>query len=62
MLRGAVDGVAPDEATARETLRRIQAFARERPTVYVVAHDAESATRLAERRVVAGAVPEKTAA
>jgi glyoxylase-like metal-dependent hydrolase (beta-lactamase superfamily II) len=52
MLRGALDGVAPDEQAATETLRRIQAFVAERPTVYLVAHDPETATRLDARSVV----------
>jgi len=52
MVRGAVDGVAPDEDAARLTIQRIQTFARERPTVYLVAHDPETGARLAERRVV----------
>lgn len=52
MVRGAVDGVAPDEDAARLTIERIQAFARERPTVYLVAHDPETGARLAERRVL----------
>jgi glyoxylase-like metal-dependent hydrolase (beta-lactamase superfamily II) len=51
MLRGVVDGVSPDEALAQLTLERIRALAGERPTVYAVAHDPETATRLAERRV-----------
>jgi N-acyl homoserine lactone hydrolase len=51
MLRGAVDGVAPDEDAARLTLERIHAFIRERPTVYLVAHDPDTGARLEERRV-----------
>jgi glyoxylase-like metal-dependent hydrolase (beta-lactamase superfamily II) len=50
MLRGAIDGVAPDEKAARDTLTRIQAFVAEQPTVYVVAHDPESRARLDGRR------------
>ena len=50
MLRGAVDGVAPDESAARLTIERIQAFIRERPTVYLVAHDPDTGARLEERR------------
>ena len=50
MLRGAIDGVAPDERAVRLTLERIQAFVRERPTVYLVAHDPETGKRLEERR------------
>ncbi len=49
MLEGAVDGVAPDEDVARTTIERIHALARSRPTVYLVAHDPDSAARL-ERR------------
>jgi N-acyl homoserine lactone hydrolase len=52
MLRGAIDGVAPDEQAAAETLERIQAFVAERPTVYLVAHDPETAARLDARSVV----------
>lgn len=52
MLRGAVDGVAPDEHAARLTHERIRAYAEANPTVYLVAHDPETATRLAERRIV----------
>jgi N-acyl homoserine lactone hydrolase len=56
MLRGAVDGVAPDEDAARLTLERIRAYAASAPTVYLPAHDPASATRLAERRIVAAAL------
>ena len=52
MLRGAVDGVAPDERAARLTLERIRAFADATPTVYLPSHDPESPARLAERRTV----------
>jgi glyoxylase-like metal-dependent hydrolase (beta-lactamase superfamily II) len=52
MLRGAVDGVSPDERVAAETLRRIRAFAAEKPTVYLVAHDPDTAVRLDARAVV----------
>jgi glyoxylase-like metal-dependent hydrolase (beta-lactamase superfamily II) len=52
MLRGAVDGVSPDERIARETLTRIRAFAAEKPTVYLVAHDPDTAARLEARAVV----------
>ena len=53
MLDGVVDGVAPDERAARDTLRRIASYAREQPTVYLPAHDPESGERLAARRTVA---------
>ena len=52
MLRGAVDGVAPDESAARLTLERIRAYAAATPTVYLPSHDPASAARLSERRVV----------
>lgn len=58
MLRGIVDGPAPDDGVARLTHQRIRALAAEIPTVYLVAHDPETAARLAERRVV----PERVAA
>jgi N-acyl homoserine lactone hydrolase len=61
MLRGVVDGPSPDDAVARLTHERIRALAAQLPTVYLVAHDPETAARLAERRVV-GAVPERMAA
>jgi N-acyl homoserine lactone hydrolase len=53
MLREIVDGVSPDEKVARTTLRRVNKFVIEEPTVYLVAHDPETGIRLAERRVVA---------
>jgi glyoxylase-like metal-dependent hydrolase (beta-lactamase superfamily II) len=54
MLRGVVDGPSPDDAVAQRTHERIRALAAERPTVYLVAHDPQTAARLAERRLVAG--------
>ena len=56
MLRGAIDGVAPNEQSARETIARIQSFIAETPTTYLVAHDPESASRL-ERRERAHPIP-----
>jgi N-acyl homoserine lactone hydrolase len=53
MLRGIVDGPSPDDAIARRTHERIRTLAAERPTVYLVAHDPDAGTRLAERRTVA---------
>jgi glyoxylase-like metal-dependent hydrolase (beta-lactamase superfamily II) len=50
MLRGAVDGVAPDPEQAHETLVRIRRLAEEKPVVYLPAHDPEAADRLATRR------------
>jgi N-acyl homoserine lactone hydrolase len=52
MLRGAADGVGPDEEAERRTHARIRALAAATPTVYAVAHDPGTAERLAERRAV----------
>ena len=52
MLRGAVDGVGSDEESLRLTLARFLAYAAATPTVYLVAHDPQTAVRLAERRRV----------
>jgi glyoxylase-like metal-dependent hydrolase (beta-lactamase superfamily II) len=46
MLQGQVDGVAPDEDAARDTLRRIRELARQEPLLYLPAHDPASADRL----------------
>jgi len=61
MLRGVVDGPSPDDAVARLTHQRIRALAAETPTVYLVAHDPDTATRLAERRTI-DAAPLRAAA
>jgi glyoxylase-like metal-dependent hydrolase (beta-lactamase superfamily II) len=53
MLRGAIDGVAPDEKAAQLTIERIQEQCRATPTVYLPAHDPGTAVRLAERKPVA---------
>jgi len=60
MLRGKVDGVGGDEEAERLTHERIRAYAAENPTVYLVAHDPETAARLAERQLVQTA-PERVA-
>lgn len=52
MLRGVVDGVAPDDHDARETLARIAEYAATTPTIYLTSHDPETATRLAHRTTV----------
>lgn len=52
MIDGAVDGVAPDEKAARETLHRIAELAHSRPVVYMPSHDPESGNRLSERKTV----------
>ncbi len=50
MLRGTIDGVSPDEAVARATLADIRALCSESPTVFLPAHDPQSAERLRQRR------------
>jgi N-acyl homoserine lactone hydrolase len=50
MLRGAVDGVSPNEAEAAATLAAIRELCAERPTVYLPTHDPKSAERLEARR------------
>jgi len=52
MLHGVVDGVTPDPATARATLRRVQQLVTDRPTVYLPTHDPAAVARLTPRRVV----------
>jgi glyoxylase-like metal-dependent hydrolase (beta-lactamase superfamily II) len=52
MLRGKADGVGADDRAERLTHERIRAYAAANPTVYLVAHDPETGTRLAERRLV----------
>jgi N-acyl homoserine lactone hydrolase len=52
MLRGKVDGVGFDDGAERLTHERIRAFAAANPTVYLVAHDPETGSRLAERQLV----------
>jgi len=61
MLRGAADGVGGDEDSERLTHERIRAYAAGSPTVYLTAHDPETAARLAERRLVQP-VPERVVA
>ena len=51
MLKGVVDGVAPDEAAARDTLHRIQTLAQQEPLVYLPAHDPASADRLSRKQI-----------
>lgn len=52
MLEGRVDGVSSRDSVARQTLQRIQAYARDTPTVYLPSHDPASAVRLATRQTV----------
>jgi N-acyl homoserine lactone hydrolase len=46
LLDRCVDGVSPDDATARATMDTIIAHGRQHPTVYLPSHDPESAARL----------------
>jgi N-acyl homoserine lactone hydrolase len=55
MLHGKVDGVGSDDGAERLTHERIRAYAAETPTVYLPAHDPETATRLAARRTIGAA-------
>jgi N-acyl homoserine lactone hydrolase len=59
MLAGRVDGVSPDERTSSSTLNSIRSFAQTHPTIYLPTHDPQSATRLANRRLVG--TPERAA-
>ena len=47
LLAGRVDGISPEEATARATMARLAALAAERPTVLLPTHDPGAADRLA---------------
>jgi glyoxylase-like metal-dependent hydrolase (beta-lactamase superfamily II) len=57
MLDGRIDGVSEDDNVATATLSAIRQLAGDRPTVYLPAHDPESASRLANRRRVFSAAP-----
>jgi N-acyl homoserine lactone hydrolase len=61
LLRGAVDGVGPDEAAQRATHQGILAYAAEHPTVYLVAHDPDTGRRLDERQVIQPVAAERVA-
>ena len=52
MLRRIVHGPSPDDAVARLTHERSRALATETPTVYLAAHDPDTAARPAKRQVV----------
>lgn len=52
MLDEVTDGVAPDQRSARQSLRRIRELSEPRPTVYVPSHDPDSADRLLARQSV----------
>ncbi|MCL6444748.1 MAG: N-acyl homoserine lactonase family protein [Alicyclobacillus sp.] len=47
-----VDGVAPSEELAADSLSRIAQFCRARPTIYLPSHDAHAQDRLVTRRYV----------
>jgi N-acyl homoserine lactone hydrolase len=51
MLAEQVDGVAPDRLAAKQTLKRVHAFCRAAPTVYLPSHDPDTSDRLANRQV-----------
>jgi N-acyl homoserine lactone hydrolase len=55
LLAQAADGVGPDEIQERDTHRRILQLAQTMPTVYLPAHDPDSAQRLAERCALSNA-------
>ena len=56
MLRGVADGVGDDDDAQRRTHERIRAYAAANPTVYLPAHDPDTATRLLERQTVGAAL------
>jgi N-acyl homoserine lactone hydrolase len=57
MLRGAIDGVSPDEMAATATLADIRALCAAGSTIYLPTHDPQSAERLAQRRPAAASNP-----
>ena len=61
LLHRAVDGVGPDETAERLTHERILAYAAQTPTVYLPAHDPETAARLTARQPIAAAREQATA-
>lgn len=50
MLAGVSDGISTPQTFT--TLRQIQAFVQDRPTVYLPSHDPEAAARLANKQVI----------
>jgi N-acyl homoserine lactone hydrolase len=52
MVAGKIDGVAPDESAARDTLARIRALAQQEPLVYLPTHDPSSLDRLRSKQPV----------
>jgi len=53
LLRKIPDGVSPDPDQAIETMQNILSFAKERPTVYLPAHDPNSKLRLKNKTTLA---------
>lgn len=51
MLEQTIDGVSPNEQAARQTLKRIGAYVRMEPTVYLPSHDPEAPKRLSQRQI-----------
>jgi glyoxylase-like metal-dependent hydrolase (beta-lactamase superfamily II) len=46
LLQKQIDGVSPDEETARQSMQKILDYAKERPTVYLPSHDPKAVQRL----------------
>jgi glyoxylase-like metal-dependent hydrolase (beta-lactamase superfamily II) len=54
MWDGHVDGIAPNEELARDTLHRIRCLAEQEPVVYLPSHDPGAVDRLASQQHVGG--------
>lgn len=52
LLDQLIDGTAPDEQAARQTLKQILEYVRTVPTVYLPSHDPEARERLVQRQTV----------
>jgi N-acyl homoserine lactone hydrolase len=62
LVEGRLDGLSPNEGTALATLARLREFAAARPTIFLPAHDPQSAGRLARRQTVAFAAADRAPA
>jgi len=62
LVEGRLDGISPNEGTALATLARLTEFAAARPTIFLPAHDPQSAGRLARRQTVAFAAADRAPA
>ncbi|HXX02704.1 MAG TPA: N-acyl homoserine lactonase family protein [Xanthobacteraceae bacterium] len=60
MLRGAIDGVSPNEGEAKRTLARMRAWCSLHRTVYLPTHDPQSGARLNQRRATVVRNPGQT--